>query len=135
MGEFDSGTILDNGFRAEHFEFYDLTTSQPVVHSPFPGTCDPGVELAPYGVLEMVSSKPRETRQLLEDVSPLSDPVRMLENGHEYLLKLKPQTVWSYEGTKEDLFKGKEYLTEEEMPEGMMVTLACDDELVLKVEA
>ncbi|KAK3682020.1 hypothetical protein LTR37_020646 [Vermiconidia calcicola] len=35
-GEFDSGTILEPDFRAEHFEFYDLTISVPVTQSPFP---------------------------------------------------------------------------------------------------
>lgn len=41
-GENYNGTILEDGFRIEHFKFYDLTKRREVINkNPFPGTCDP----------------------------------------------------------------------------------------------
>ena len=135
-GEHDSGTVLDDGFRAEHFAFYDLTTSSEVVNrDPFPGTCEPREALYLDGVLELRASESLETRQRLEDVNPLSDPVRQLEVGHEYRIILKPQTIWSFVGSKADLFSGRTQVPVAELPEGIMVTLKTEDELILKVEA
>lgn len=133
-GEFDSGTILEADFRAEHFDFYDLTTSLPVVHSQFLGTCDPGNDLYSYDVVQLNSSKDLVTWRLLEDVSPLSDPVRQLKAGHEYRLTLKPQRIWCYCGTVAELFGEREHIPRSEPPEEMIV-ISSDDELVLKVEA
>ncbi|KAJ9619931.1 hypothetical protein H2203_008205 [Taxawa tesnikishii (nom. ined.)] len=39
-GKFDSGTVLEESFRAEHLSFHSLTTDQPVVYTPFTDTCD-----------------------------------------------------------------------------------------------
>jgi hypothetical protein len=75
------------------------------------------------------------TRQDLEDASPLSDPVRQLQNGHEYRITLKPQTVWCFAGSKAELFGGKKNIPVGDLPEGMMVRLESADELRLKVEA
>jgi hypothetical protein len=75
------------------------------------------------------------TRQDLEDASPLSDPVRQLQNGHEYRITLKPQTVWCFAGSKEELFGGRKDIPVEDLPEGMMVRLESADELRLEVEA
>jgi len=136
QGETDSGTILDDGFRMEHFAFTDLATGNEVVNrNPFPGTCDPHVDLAPWGVAELRSSQPLVTKQTLEDMSPLSDPVRQLLAGHEYRLTLEPQRVRCYAGTKADLFKGKESIPVAELHEAIILTLKSDDELKLKVEA
>lgn len=134
-GEFDSGTILVDGFRAEHFNFYDLTTSLPVVKSPFPGTCEPRVNLRRDGVVEIHSSKPHGTSRQLEDMSPKSDPVRSLEVGHEYRITLKPQEVWCCEQSAGELFGTRESIPVEDLPDGMMAVLASDDVLMLKVEA
>jgi hypothetical protein len=135
--EQDNGTILEEGFRMEHFKFYDLTTGSEVINeNPFPGTCETREVLWSQSVLEIRSSRPPVTRQYFEDVSPLSDPVRQLVNGHEYRITLKPQTVWCFAGSKEELFGGKEDISVEDLPEGMMmVRLESADELRLKVEA
>jgi len=135
-GDQDSGTVLEEGFRMEHFTFYDLTTNSEVINTdPFPGTCDPRDALYLYGVVEIRCSKPLVTRQDFEDVSPLSDPVRQLQNGHEYRITLKPQTVWCFAGSKEELFHGRKDVPVEDLPEGLMVRLESADELRLKVEA
>jgi hypothetical protein len=134
--EQDNVTVLEKGFRMEHFTFYDLTTDSAVINTnPFPGTCEPREDLYPYSVVELRSSKPLVTRQDLEDASPLSDPVRQLQNGHEYRITLKPQTVWCFAGSKEKLFGDKKNIPFEDLPEGMMVRLESADELRLKVEA
>ena len=89
--EQDNGTILEEGFRMENFKFYDLTTDSEVVNKdPFPGTCEPREALYPRSVVEIQSPKPLVTRQDIEDMSPLSDPVRQLVNGREYRITLKP---------------------------------------------
>ena len=134
--EQDNGTILEEGFRMQHFTFYDLTTDSEVINTnPFPGTCEPREDLYPRSVVEIHSSKPLVTRQDLEDVSPLSDPVRQLLNGHEYRVTLKPQTVWCFAGTKEELFRGRTHVDVKDLPDGIMVRLESADELRLKVEA
>jgi hypothetical protein len=134
--EEDNGTILEEGFRMEHFTFYDLTTDKEVINTnPFPGTCEPREDLYPYSVVELRSSKPLVTRQDFEDVNPLSDPVRQLRNGHKYRITLEPQTVWCFAGSKEELFGGKKNIPVEDLPEGVMVRLESADELRLKVEA
>jgi hypothetical protein len=134
--EQDNGTILEEGFRVEHFTFYDLTTDSEVINKdPFPGTCEPREVLWRRSVVEIQSSKPLVTRQDIEDMSPLSDPVRQLANGHEYRITLKPQTVWCFAGSKGDLFGGKEDIPVEDLPAGSMVKLESADELRLKVEA
>jgi hypothetical protein len=134
--EQDNGTILEEGFRMEHLTFYDLTTGSEVINKdPFPGTCEPREDLWPRSVVEIQSSKPLVTRQYIEDMSPLSDPVRQLENGHEYRITLKPQTVWCFAGSKEGLFGGKESVPVGDLPEGIMVRLESKDELRLKVVA
>jgi len=135
-GEQDNGTILEEGFRMEHFTFYDLTADSEVISKdPFPGSCDPREALYPYSVVEVRSSKPLVTRQDLEDVSPLSDPVRQLESGHAYRITLKPQTVWCFAGSKEELFGGRNHVPIKDLPDGMLLTLESADELRLKVDA
>lgn len=135
-GETDSGTIVtDDGFRAEHFNFFDLTTSKPVVHDLFPGTCDPWDCLEPFNVKELDTSKPNVVRKALDHVSPYSDPVNILEIGHEYRLTLHAQKVRCWDQSVAEIFGDREYLPREEIPVAMEVLLACDDELLLKVEA
>jgi hypothetical protein len=135
-GEKDNGTILENGFRVEHFKFQDLTTGEEVIdNDPFPGTCDPGDALATYNVVELSSTNPLVMRQCLDDISPLSDPVRQLKNGHEYRVTLKPQTVWAFPGSTKELFGDERYIPTEDLPTGIMVKLESLDELKLKVEA
>ena len=134
--EQDNGTILEEGFRMQHFTFYDLTTDSEVINTnPFPGTCEPREDLYPRSVVEIHSLKPLVTRQDFEDVSPLSDPVRQLLSGHEYRITLKPQTVWCFAGTKEELFRGRTHVDVKDLPDGIMVRLESADELRLKVEA
>ena len=135
-GQKDNGTILEDGFRMEHFKFYDLTKRREVVNkNPFPGTCDPRFALQPYNVVELRSSSPLVVRQVLDDISPLSDPVRQLEAGHENRITLKPQTVWCFAGSKKDLFDGKSSVCVEDLPEGTLIRLESATELKLKVEA
>jgi hypothetical protein len=136
-GEKDNGTILENGFRVEHFTFHDLATGDEVINkNPFPGTCDPGDSLAPYDTVELQSSSsPFVTRHGLEDMDPLCDPVRQLKNGHAYRVTLKPQTVWCFAGSKKQLFGDQRYIPIEDLPKGTMVRLESSDELTLKVEA
>lgn len=134
-GEKDSGTVLEDDFRMEHFTFYDLTTESEVINKdPFPGTCDSRDSLQPYNTAELQSSRPLVTRQVLDDMSPLSDPVRQLKAGHEYRITLKPQTVWCSAGSKNELFGGRSSIPVKELPKGMMVTLESAGELKLKVE-
>lgn len=135
-GEKDNGTILEDGFRIEHFKFYDLTKRREVINKkPFPGTCDPRFALQPCSVVELRSSSPLVVRQVLDRISPMSDPVRQLEVGHEYRITLKPQTVWSFAGSKKDLFDGESSIDVKDLPEGALVRLESAAELKLKVEA
>lgn len=133
-GEEDSGTILESGFRLEHFEFYDLTDARVVDKTPFPGTCDPRVELEPRQVIELKKGQALKTSQQLEDMNPLADPVRMLKAGHEYSITLKPQRVWWVAKSKADLFGGREWIPVGDLPDGPLMRLASEDELRLKVE-
>lgn len=134
-GETDSGTILTEDFRAELFDFYDLTTSKPVTHDLFPGTCDAGVTLEPDNVKEIHSSIPNVARSSLDHICPTSDPVNILQTGHSYRLTLKPQAVRCWAMGIDEMFGDKEYLSNEETPEAMGVLLACEDKLLLNVEA
>ena len=86
------------------------------------------------GAVELGSSEPKVTHRQLEDMSPLSDPVRLLEIGHKYSLKLKPQKIWAYVGTKAELFGNRSRIPVEELPEGVTIELASDDEVILTVE-
>lgn len=134
-GEEDSGTILESSFRLEHFEFYDLTDSRAVDKTPFPGTCDPRVNLEPRQVIELHEGQAVKTSQQLEDMNPLADPVRMLQAGHEYRITLKPQKVWWVAKSKAELFGGREWIPVGELPDGSLMRLSSEDELRLKVEA
>jgi hypothetical protein len=135
-GEKDDGTILEDGFRIEHFKFYDLTKRREVINkNPFPGTCDARFALQSYSLVELRSSSPHVVRQVLDGISSMSDPVRQLEVGHEYRITLKPQTVWSFAGSKKDLFDGESSIDVEDLPEGTLTRLESATELKLKVEA
>lgn len=92
-GERGSGTILEDGFWLEHFEFYDLTDSRAVNATPFPGTRDPRMHLEPRHIVELKKGQALVTDMQLEDMEPLADPVRMLQAGHEYKITLRPQDV------------------------------------------
>ncbi len=133
-GETDSGTVLGPIFRLEHFEFYDLTESRTVDMSPFPGTCEPRLELQPYQVIELKRRIPLETGTRLDDINPLADPVRLLKAGHEYDITLKPQKVRWVGMSKAELFRAREDIPIEELPEGPLMTLGSEDKLRLKVE-
>ena len=141
IGEFDTQTILgfmahDYWFRMQNFSFVDVATGEEVINKdPFPGTCiRHGALLARSQVLEIHASEPHVTEHQLEDVSPLSDPVRQLEVGHEYVIKLIPQKIKCYEMEIEKTFQGREYVPKEELPEAFEVVLASEDELRLKIE-
>ncbi|KAK3697125.1 hypothetical protein LTR37_017621 [Vermiconidia calcicola] len=148
-GERDAGTILgtsaDLDFRVENFDFHDVSTSEPVVHDRFPGTCEPDRE----EFVELHASKPRVTRTLLDGIDPWTDPSNILKPGHAYRVTLKPQTIKCWEGGIDELLARREIVhvlfpdeDGEEMegmdmykyPDGSELTLACDNELVLKVE-
>ncbi|EGP88683.1 uncharacterized protein MYCGRDRAFT_91479 [Zymoseptoria tritici IPO323] len=131
-GETDSGTILESGFRMEHFEFFDLTTSTMLKHSLFPGTCDPRESVGQWGVVELHSSKALVTSQQLEDMSPLADPIRDLKAGHEYRLRLK--RIPGYAMSMAELFGEKQYVDVRNLPETVVVELKSDDEVILAVE-
>jgi hypothetical protein len=135
-GEKDNSTILEDGFRFEHFKFYDLTKRREVIDKkPFPGTCDPRFALQPYSVVELHFSKPFVARQMLDGVSPLSDSVRQLDVGHEYRITLRPQTVRSFVGSKKDLFNGKSTVDFDDLSEGALIKLESKTELRLKLDA
>jgi hypothetical protein len=90
-GEKDNGTILEDGFRVEHFSFHDVTKGREVINgNHFPGSCDAQFALRPYSVVELRSTSPLVARQTLDDISPLFDPVRQREAGHEYRITLNP---------------------------------------------
>lgn len=135
IGEFDSGTILTDRFRAEHFEYIDIATDEDIVNpDPFPGTCNPRCDLRPGEVVELHASKPRVTKRLLEDISPLSDPVRDLKIGHEYRIKLKPQWILCYDCSITDLFGGEDRVPRGDLPKTpLQVVLTSDDEVLLKI--
>jgi len=61
--------------------------------------------------------------------------VNILEAGHEYRLTLKPQKIRCWGMSVADIFGDRKWLHREEVPEAMELLLACEDELVLKVEA
>lgn len=154
-GKRDAGTILggldqfrgldsDLEFEVENFSFYDTTTSKPVVYDLFPGTCMPGDNF-----IELSSTQPRITKMQLRETDPLAAPVDELKAGHTYRVTLKPQTVRCWAGGVDDLLARREPAPPpegeegEEVPEGppaynypgaMDLTLACEEELVLKVE-
>lgn len=139
-GERDSGTVLgtsqETEFRVENFAFYDMTTSKAVVHDLFPGTCEPDRK----DFVELRASERRVTSMLLHENDPTSDPVNILQPGHEYRITLKPQTIKCWTGGVEGLLARLERPEEQDsatvkFTDNMMVTLACDNELILKVEA
>jgi hypothetical protein len=85
--------------------------------------------------MEFRSSSPLVVRQVLDDISPLSDPVRQLEDGHEYRITLQLQTVWCFAGSKKDLFNGESSVDIEDLPDGILVKLESTFESKLKVKA
>lgn len=61
--------------------------------------------------------------------------MRQLEIGHKYRITLKPQTIWSFVGSKKDLFEGKSGVDVGDLPEGTLVRLESETELRLKAQA
>ena len=59
----------------------------------------------------------------------------LLEIGHENRVTLKPQTVWSFAGSKQDLSNGGSSIDVEDLPEGALIRLQRAAELKLNVEA
>ena len=117
-----------------------MTTSEPVVHELFPGTCEPDRD----DFVEIHASRPHITRTPLHENDPTSDPINILKPGHEYRITLKPQTITCWAGGIDDLLARRESnpkseeqygITMFKYPDSMMVTLACDDQLILVVEA
>lgn len=137
IGEFDTGTVLEDWFRMQHFAIQDTATSLPVVNKdPFPGTCDPHADLYLRSVVELHAAKPYVTSRPLEDMDPGSDPVRDLEVGHEYSIKLNPQRILCYDRGIAEIFGSKDWTSRDELlPTAIEVELASDDELILKIEA
>ncbi|KAK3700406.1 hypothetical protein LTR37_016017 [Vermiconidia calcicola] len=149
-GERDAGTILgtsaDLDFRVENFAFHDVSTSEPVIYDLFLGTCEPDRE----EFVELHASKPCVTKTLLDGIDPWTDPIKILKPGHTYRVTLKPQTIKCWEGGIDELLARREIVhvlppddeDGEEMegvdmykyPDSSELTLACDDELILKVE-
>lgn len=128
---------MNNFIRGEHFEWFDLTAQRIVDKTPFPGTCEPRVELYPRDVVEIHRSEPLKTGLLLEDMNPLADPVNLLENGHEYKVRLKRQEVWGIGRSISDLFRGRDGtgVPVSDLPNVPFIALASDDEIYIKVEA
>lgn len=144
-GEREAGTILGTpqelDFRVENFTFQDMSAFESVEHEFFPGSCEPGEEF-----LELNASKPRVTRKLLSESDPLSDPINILKPGHTYRVTLRPQKIKCWVGGIGETLARRQI---DPPPEGVEVcepiqyeypgnselTLACEDELVLKVEA
>jgi hypothetical protein len=59
----------------------------------------------------------------------------MLKPGHEYRLTLDPQRIRCWEMTIAGILGESRGLLWKDIPEPMGLVLACDDELLLKVEA
>jgi len=85
--------------------------------------------------LELDSSKAVITSRTLGHEDIFSDPVNILEAGHEYRLTLKPQKLRCWERSADEMFGDKIGIPETEVPEARDILLTCDDVLVLKVEA
>ena len=85
--------------------------------------------------MELRSPSPHGVRQVLDGITPMSDPVRQLETGHEYRITLKPRTVWSFAGSKKDLFNGKSTVDFDDLSEGALIKLESKTELRLKLDA
>lgn len=133
-GQFRAETVLENAFRFQHFEWFDLTTGQVVEMEPHEGLCDPGDELHPYQVITLRPGSPLVTSQVFDPISPLCDPVMVLKSGHEYRIRLKPQEVWWIAKTTEELFGDKNYILVNDLPDVPFVHLESADELRLKVK-
>ena len=144
-GEREAGTVLgtseDPEFRVEVFDFHDVSTAEPVVYELFPGSCEPA-----HHFLELHASQSRVTEHLLHESDPLADPIYFLKPGHAYRITLRPQTLKCWIGGIDELLARREIVPpaegEEEVP-GLHEyrypgeeewRLACDDELILKVE-
>lgn len=134
-GESDGGTVLENGFRMEHVEWIDVADGSTVeVEEPFPGTCEPRVYLEPRNVIELKKGTVLETRQLLNDTNPLSDPVNRLETGHVYYVRLKPQKVWWIAKAKDEVFQEQQEIPISELPGVPLEVLESGDVVTIKVE-
>lgn len=132
-GEFRSETVLEDAFRFQHFEWYDLTTAQTVENNDFENVCDPWVTLDPQQVLTLHPNQPLVTSRLFDEISPLCDPLFKVNIGHQYQLTLKPQMVWWTEGRKEDLFGGKDALHVGDLPTVPLLSIASEDKVVFTV--
>lgn len=136
FGQWDSGSVLDKtvGLRGEHLTWTDVKTGEEVVNlDPFPGTCNSHSEIDQQGIVELRQNEAQTTHFMLHDVNPLCDPVRDLKSGHEYRVRLKPQTVRAWCMSIRDLLGDKKHREREEAPKPSMITLASEDELLLKV--
>lgn len=75
------------------------------------------------------------TKHFLDELYPLRGLLMKARVGHEYWIRLKGQEVWCIEGTKEEVFGGREFLWPEEVMEGVgKVRLESGDKLRVKVE-
>lgn len=136
FGQWDSGSVLDKtvGLRGEHLTWTDVKTGEEVINpDPFPGTCNPHSEIDQEDIVELRQNETQTTQFMLHDVNPLCDPIRDLKSGHEYRVTLKPQKVRAWLMSIRDLLGDKKYRERKEAPQPITVTLASEDELLLKV--
>lgn len=57
--ETDSRTVLEEGFRIEHFEFFDLITSTLFTYELFLRIYDPSDSISLYNLIELYASVTR----------------------------------------------------------------------------
>ncbi len=128
----DVGTVLEDTFSFELFEWYDQTSGEFIERPPQEGSGDFGGDLAPYQALELRPGIPLITEQYFDAISPLADPLRLVKAGHEYRIRLKPQDVWWIAKRKQDLFGDQKYL--HNLPEVQPLCLKAENEVTVKVE-
>ena len=133
-GQLATEVVLEDTFRFQHFEWFDLTTRKILQTEEFRNVCDPRATLEPRQTLTLEPGKPLITTQYFDEMSPLCDPLRATKVGHQYRLRLKPQEAWWSDQTKEELFREHNVLRTDEPPQVTPVQLASDDEVKIQVE-
>ena len=128
-GEFRSNTILEDTFYLQHFSWHDDTDDTVLATPEQKNLSDPGEPLSPTQVITLQPGVSHVTTQVIDEVSPLCDPLIKVRLGHEYSLKLRSQRVWWVEKTIDELFGSKEILQVDDLPKVEPLILASCDEL------
>lgn len=133
-GQFAAETVLEDTFRFQHFEWFDLTTGEILKLKEFENFCNPRVTLEARQTVTLEPGKPLIATQYFDEMSPLCDPLMATKVGHQYRLRLKTQEAWWIDQTKEELFKEHKVLRTDDLPQPTLVQLVSDDEVKVQVE-